>query len=66
MEAAAVPRRLLRHPRAAQLADHVLHRIQADATARDFGDLVPQAEPRQKQERQQFLFTQAQGGIHGR
>eukprot|EP00659_Diplonema_papillatum_P016151 gene16150-biopygen16266 len=66
VEATALPRRLLQHHRAAQLAHHMLHRIQADPAPRDLGDLVPQAEPRQEQEREQFLFAQAQGGFQRR
>jgi len=58
MKAAALARRLLQHHCAAQLPDHVLHRVEADATPRHFGDRVAQAEARQEQEGQQFFFAQ--------
>ncbi|MNE85536.1 hypothetical protein D3C80_1825500 [compost metagenome] len=48
---------------ATQLTHHVLHSIQADATPRDLGDLVAQAEARQEQERQQFGFTHLRHGF---
>ncbi|MNF03528.1 hypothetical protein D3C80_2028660 [compost metagenome] len=57
METAALARRLLQFHCAAQLADHVLHRVQPDAAPGDFRNGVAQAEARQEQERQQLLFT---------
>ena len=52
MEATALPRRLFQHHCAAQLANHMLHRVQAHTAPGHFGDFVPQAEPRQEQEGQ--------------
>ncbi len=63
METTALARRLLQHHRAAQLPDHVLDRVQADAASGHFGDLVAQAETGQEQEGQQLLFAQAGGGL---
>ncbi|MNS25626.1 hypothetical protein D3C72_575240 [compost metagenome] len=63
VETTALARRLLQHHRAAQLPDHVLHRIQADAATGHLGDLVAQTETGQEQERQQFLFAQLSGGF---
>ncbi|MNO75825.1 hypothetical protein D3C76_668870 [compost metagenome] len=65
METTALARRLLQHHRTAQLPDHVLHRIQADATTGHLGDPVAQAETGQEQERQQLFFAQLRGGFCG-
>ncbi|MNF92286.1 hypothetical protein D3C84_749260 [compost metagenome] len=63
MEATAFTCRLLQHDRSAQLADHVLHCVQADTAPGDFSDCVAQTETGQEQERQQLLFTQLRGRI---
>jgi len=63
MKATALARRLLQHHCTAQLPDHVLHRVEADATPRHFGDGVAQAETWQEQERQQFFFAQLRGSF---
>lgn len=51
---------LLRQPEAAAHgADHVLHGIESDAAAGDFGNRFAQAEARQQQELEQFRLRQA-------
>ncbi|MNN21260.1 hypothetical protein D3C81_1345740 [compost metagenome] len=66
VETTALACRLLQHHRAAQLPDHVLHCIQADAATGHLGDRVAQTETGQEQERQQLLFTQLSSGLRGR
>lgn len=63
MEAAALPWLLAQLDRAAQFANHVLHRIQPDAAPGHFGHLVAQAEAGQEQECQQFRFAHARHGV---
>ncbi|MOA02336.1 hypothetical protein D3C78_1217830 [compost metagenome] len=58
MKATALARRLLQHHRTAQLANHVLNSVEADAPPGHFGDRVAQAETGEKQERQQFFLAQ--------
>ncbi|MNP05335.1 hypothetical protein D3C76_972830 [compost metagenome] len=57
VEAAALPRQLRQLDRAAQLADHVLHGIQANPAPRHLGHGVAQAETGQEQERHQLRLA---------
>ncbi len=63
METAALARRLLQHHGPTQLANHVLNSVETDAAPGHFGNLVAQAEARQKQEGQQFLIAQLRCGF---
>jgi len=63
VETTALAGQLRQLDRTTQVADHVLHRIQADTTARHFGDLVAQTEARQEQEGQQLGFAHLRYGV---
>ncbi|MCY1424934.1 hypothetical protein D9M71_407070 [compost metagenome] len=63
METGAAAAALFHAHAAAQLAHHVLYRVQADATPGDLGNLVAHAEAGQEEEGQQLFLGQSRAGL---